>query len=176
MKIFKLLFIALVLSSCSANYHLNKYIDKGGEFKNDTSIINTVDTTIQEIVKPEVKVDEGYQIYCNELGKLVINLQDENGKLKNYKPQVVTKERLVYKTKIDTMFNGSVLLKVEATCAAEIDSMVLILNTYEETISEAAITIKKGKDKLSFYDKTINILILAAISLLLILLFKIFKK
>ena len=71
-KIFTIIFLAIVsyvvmfiMFSCSANYHLSKFIKKGGKIKSDTTIVTYADTI--RINGKDSIVYSNTQIICPEL-------------------------------------------------------------------------------------------------------------
>jgi len=101
MKKYLYIGLALLLSSCGANYHmkrskhhLNKAIAKGAEVRADTVYIT------KEVIRPEVKTDTIIEL-------ISFNLQDTI---------FIDRERVKVKVKIDTLFKE---IFVEAKCVAD---------------------------------------------------------
>ena len=102
--IFRLSIIILLLSSCSAQYHLNKAISKGYacEQTSDTIRITTLDS-IPVIINDTIVWEK------------IINTKDTIIKYKTvYVPKTKQDKRIEYKIKVKTIYKDRVVEKAQA--------------------------------------------------------------
>ena len=102
--IFRLSVIILLLSSCSAQYHLNKAIKKGYkcEETGDTIRITTLDS-IPVIINDTIVWEK------------IINTKDTIIKYRTtYVPRTRFQERLAYKLKVKTIYKDRIVEKAKA--------------------------------------------------------------
>ena len=153
--IFRLSVIILMLSSCSAQYHLNKAIKKGYkcEQTGDTIRITTLDS-IPVIINDTIVWEK------------IINIKDTIIKYNTvYVPKTRLDKRIEYKIQVKTLYKDRVVYKYKYRAEGK---------KAETEVKKAKLEVKKNQPKKNFF--WIGVLVGVLISIIISLLWKIFVK